>query len=312
MNRIDDYIDNIYNNFDNGDEDAKILKEEMKAHLYEEVEELKNQGLSEEESIEKALGAFGQENSVVNEMNDVLRSRSIFTKMLIKAGIVVFVIGGLFQIMSIFYKVGNEQDLNNTSQYVINQIFYQLKNEDSVSEFKKLEIDRELDKFNKNNSNGLYYIKIEKDNSLKYEYKKDVPKDIIANGNEGTVKENNWSIDYKKTDMQQTQDLDKFNKNQSLSKDLTKSGLKDISYLLFIIALAILDIAFYYYYFTKNQGTVLIAFLLCDFVICVPFFFAWTVFPNHMKETMAFILGTTFIITLILRIFFIKGKKVKV
>lgn len=203
MNKIEEYIDNIYGNFDNLDKDTKILKEEMRTHLYEEVEELKKQGLSEEESINKTLECFGQENSVVTEMNYILKNRSIFTKMLIKAGVVVFIIGCLLQIIGIFH---SGEDI------------------------------------------------------------------------------------------------------QYFSGDLIKNGFKNISYLLFMISLAILDIAFYYYYFIKKQGLVLLAFILCDFVICVPFYFVWVYFPNHMIESMAFILATTFIITLFLRIYYVKSK----
>lgn len=204
MNKIEEYIDNIYGNFDNLDKDTKILKEEMRTHLYEEVEELKKQGLSEEESINKTLECFGQENSVVTEMNYILKNRSIFTKMLIKAGVVVFIIGCLFQIIGIFHS-----------------------------------------------GEDIHYF----------------------------------------------------------SGDLIKNGFKNISYLLFMISLAIWDIAFYYYYFIKKQGLVLMAFILCDFVICVPFYFVWVCFPKHKMASMAFILVITFIITLLLRVYYVKSKK---
>lgn len=204
MNRIEEYIDNIYGNFDNTDKDTKTLKEEMKNHLYEEVEELKKQGLNEEESIRKTLECFGQENSVVAEMNCILKNRSIFTKMLVKAGLIVFIIGCLFQVIGIF-----------------------------------------------TNSEDIKYF----------------------------------------------------------SGDLIKNGFKNISYLIFMISLAIWDIAFYYYYFIKKQGMVLMAFIFCDFVICVPFYFVWIYFPHHMIESIAFILVVTFVITLFLRVYYIKSKK---
>lgn len=38
IDEIEVYIDSIYGNFDNADKDTKILKEEMRNHLYEEVE----------------------------------------------------------------------------------------------------------------------------------------------------------------------------------------------------------------------------------------------------------------------------------
>lgn len=204
MKKIEEYIDSIYGNFDNLDKDTKILKEEMRDHLYDEVEELKKQGLNEEESISRALDDFGQENTVVAEMNHILKNRSIFTKMLIKAGGAVFIIGCLFQIIGIFY--------------------------------------------------------------------------------------NNEAL-------------------QFFSGELSKNGFKNISYLLFLISLAIWNIALYYYYFIKKQGLVLIAFLTCDFVICMPFMFVWFYLPHHKIEGMTFILGITFIITLFLRVHYSKIKK---
>ncbi len=204
MNKIEEYIDSIYANFDNSDKDTKILKEEMRNHLYEEVDELKKQGLSEEDSISRVLEYFGQENIVVAEMNHILKNRSIFTKMLIKAGFTIFIIGCLFQIIGIFY-----------------------------------------------NNEALKYF----------------------------------------------------------SGELSKNEFKNISYLLFMISLAIWDIAFYYYYFIKKLELVLMAFLVCDFVICVPFMFVSIYFPHHEIGGMTFILGITFIITLFLRVYYIKIKK---
>lgn len=86
MNKIEEYIDSIYGNFDNSDKDTKILKEEMRNHLYEEVEELKRQGLGEEESISRALECFGEENDVVGEMNYILKIEVYLRKCLLEQG----------------------------------------------------------------------------------------------------------------------------------------------------------------------------------------------------------------------------------
>lgn len=193
MNKIEEYIDSIYGNFDTTDKDTKILKEEMRTHLYEEVEEFKKSGLSEDESMTKALELFGQKNTVVAEMNKVLKNRSIFAKMLIKAGTAVLILGCLFQTFGI---------LNNNL------------------------------------------------------------------------------------------------------------GLKDISYFLFIISLAVCNIAFYYYYFNKNRNLVFVVFFLSDFVICLPIYLVWTYFPNHIAASLTFIFGITFLITFIIRMYYVKFKKI--
>ncbi|MHC6181384.1 hypothetical protein ACYUJ6_16295 [Clostridium sp. JNZ X4-2] len=82
------------------------------------------------------------------------------------------------------------------------------------------------------------------------------------------------------------------------SRELSKNGFKNISYLLFMISLAIWNISFYYYYFAKKFELVLMAFLFCDFVICVPFLFIWAYLPHHKMRGLTFILGITFIIIL--------------
>ncbi|WP_409068553.1 permease prefix domain 1-containing protein [Clostridium sp. FAM 1755] len=204
MNKIEEYIENIYGNFDNSDKDTKILKEEMRNHLYEEAKELEKQGLSKEKSVSRVLEHFGEENAVVDEMNYILKNRSIFTKMLIKAGVAIFIIGCLFQIIGMF------------------------------------------------SDNGAF----------KY-----------------------------------------------FSGELSENGFKNISYLLFMISLATWDIAFYYYYFIKKMELVLMSFIFCDFVICVPLVFVCMYFPHNKMQGLVFILGITFIITLILRVYYVKRKR---
>ncbi|GKX67958.1 permease prefix domain 1-containing protein [Inconstantimicrobium mannanitabidum] len=208
MKKLDDYINKIYKNFDEKDEETIIMKEETKAHLYEEVEELKKQGLSEEESIKKAISNFGQENLVINEMNDILNKQNKFAKILTRVALVIFLVGVIFKGINLacdFAHVNHELYTaydQNTSEYAFQVISSKISNKTSLDENTKQEITTFLDKFNER-TNGLYYIAIRNSSKVEYEYKKDVPKEMATiNGNGGLRGINQFSIDYKLTDSQ--------------------------------------------------------------------------------------------------------------
>ncbi|KGN01233.1 hypothetical protein IRP63_05620 [Clostridium botulinum] len=68
MKQIDRYVNSVYRDVEDNNEDVEILKEEMKNHLLEFVEELKSQGKSESESISIAIKRFGEEKEIQNEL----------------------------------------------------------------------------------------------------------------------------------------------------------------------------------------------------------------------------------------------------
>lgn len=84
MDRIDEYVNEIYRKFDTNDQDTRILIEETKSHLYDEVEDFRKQGFNEKESIEKAIYNFGKENVVINEMNGVLKRQNKLIMFILK------------------------------------------------------------------------------------------------------------------------------------------------------------------------------------------------------------------------------------
>lgn len=71
MKEIDRYIDQIYKNVNKKSKDIQDLKNEMKVHLISVVEELKNKGYSEEESLKIAIERFGEVNEIEDELDDV-------------------------------------------------------------------------------------------------------------------------------------------------------------------------------------------------------------------------------------------------
>ncbi|EPB8145692.1 permease prefix domain 1-containing protein [Clostridium perfringens] len=72
MREIDNYIDSLYKNIDGISKENKEIKETMRTHLIESVEELKLEGFSEKESIKIALERFGEINEIRGELKTVV------------------------------------------------------------------------------------------------------------------------------------------------------------------------------------------------------------------------------------------------
>lgn len=98
MKRIDEYVNSVYAHID-GDE-AKELKEEMRVHLLEAVEELKLEGKLEEEAVSIALERFGDERMLRGRVAEYFRVPNIFSVNLLRTAIVfaiaALLIGALF------------------------------------------------------------------------------------------------------------------------------------------------------------------------------------------------------------------------
>lgn len=72
MREVDNYIDSLYKNIDGISKENKEIKETMRTHLIESVEELKLEGFSEKESIKIALERFGEINEIRGELKTVV------------------------------------------------------------------------------------------------------------------------------------------------------------------------------------------------------------------------------------------------
>lgn len=247
MNKIEEYIEKIYRNFDEKDEETKILKEEIKSHLFEEVEDLKKQGLTEEESINKAISNFGSEQIVISEMKLILKKQNKFSKALKKFTLIIFIVACVFFSIDLGDELinRNENSLKydkNTTQYVIENIRNKIQDKDSIDESLKNEITQLLDEFNKKNNNGLYYIRLDYEaNSItEYEYKKDVSEDMIKNGNGGLSVQNNWSIYTNRTDNQANYDNKKQDEAWSEMVNRLPNRLGQLSNYLFVVSAVLL------------------------------------------------------------------------
>ncbi|GAA0087083.1 hypothetical protein UT300007_35240 [Clostridium sp. CTA-7] len=247
MKRIEEYIEKIYRNFDEKDEETKIIKEETKVHLLEEVADLKKQGLTEEESINKAISNFGSEKVVISEMNLILKKQNKFSKALKKVTLITFIVACLFFSIDIGDEFINRDENNfkydkNTTSYVIETIRNKIQDKDSLDESLKNEITQLLDEFNKQNNNGLYYIRLEYEpnSSIEYEYKKDVSEDMINGGHGGLSRRNNWSIHTNTTEDQANYDYKKHKESWDKVVNRLPNRLGQVSNYLFVVSAVLL------------------------------------------------------------------------
>ncbi|WP_238883717.1 permease prefix domain 1-containing protein [Clostridium sp. YIM B02551] len=205
MKRIDNFVDKVYKDFDKNDEEVKILKEEMKAHLYDSVNDLISEGHSEEESMDIALRNFGDENSFSSEMDAIINRPKKYLDRLLQITIILFVIGVLFKIGAVYTEFKNIAEWDKirptTETDVNNEIRTILKGKDKLSASDKNNIDEVLNKYNNEYENGLYYVQITNYSVSYYEYSREVSHELITNSNQGVSGDNTgWKIISKQTD----------------------------------------------------------------------------------------------------------------
>ena len=76
MERVEKYVEGICRHMKGTEEDLRNLREEVKAHLYESIEELREQGFSEGESIALAIERFGDQNKIEKELSKEFRNKN--------------------------------------------------------------------------------------------------------------------------------------------------------------------------------------------------------------------------------------------
>ncbi|OCA98334.1 permease prefix domain 1-containing protein [Clostridium beijerinckii] len=301
MKKIDDYVDNIYKNFDETYEDTKILIEETKYHLYEEVEELKRQGLSENESIEKAISNFGQENIVIDEMNTVLKKQNKFSKILIKVALMIYLIGCIFKIINFASEFLPEKDTflpsKLNSDYLLETIQDKINDKDSIDENIKDEITILLDEFNNETNNGLYYIGIEKSGEYYYEYSKNISEaSIKINKNSGQRgNQSGWNIHYKHTDIQGYYDHAQTEEEFNNRFNSMPYRLNELSNYLFIISWILVCVSLINKAYIRNLSSKkYIAFFVCSSILILGLFITG---KHTLEESMIILTGIMMLIS---------------
>ncbi|MGG4147511.1 permease prefix domain 1-containing protein [Paenibacillus algorifonticola] len=119
MKQVDVFIDELYQNV-RDTAHVRELKEEMRVHLLESIDELQSQGLSLEESIQTAFDKFGDVDKLKKELteNDVIR-RTRARRFLA----LIVILGVLGSAILLLYSIWND----NISQNKVNQVFDEFK-----------------------------------------------------------------------------------------------------------------------------------------------------------------------------------------
>ncbi|ADL51175.1 permease prefix domain 1-containing protein [Clostridium cellulovorans] len=202
MERIDKYIDNIYKEFDRNDDEVKELREEMKAHLYDEIEELKNRGFNEDESIKMAIENFGEETNVSIDLAYIINRQNKFISILWKLAIIVFIASVASYGVSLYsehnaMKKFNKEYTGSINAIVQSKVITNIEKKDSISEIEKSELNEIINQYNSEQNNGLYNFIVKHSNDIVFEYKKQEPENKKYGYSVSFGGDNEWSVDFK-------------------------------------------------------------------------------------------------------------------
>lgn len=77
MKTIEQYVNEIYKDFDADEKEVNELKIEMSMHLRDSVNELLNEGFSPEKALDEAIKRFGEPKSLMMQLNELYRVRRV-------------------------------------------------------------------------------------------------------------------------------------------------------------------------------------------------------------------------------------------
>jgi len=112
MNKIDKYINFICKNSRGSKKEIEDLKQEMRSHLTQTVQELIADGKNEQESIELAISRFGGKNQIQDELAHVFSIQKKFGNIMLAAALIFFVAGVSFLIAE---RVTNNQFMKRSN-----------------------------------------------------------------------------------------------------------------------------------------------------------------------------------------------------
>jgi len=108
MKKIEEYINFICKNTRGTKKEIEELKQEMRSHLTQTVQELIADGKTEQESIELAIGRFGEKNQIQGELAKIFTFQKKLTKVILSFALIFFVLG----LSSIILDVMDNQRIN--------------------------------------------------------------------------------------------------------------------------------------------------------------------------------------------------------
>lgn len=174
MEKLDEYVELVCKNLKGNDDEIAIMKQEMKNHLLQSVEEFKLQGKSQEESIKRAMDRFGEVDILKNQLKEIYNVQKSFSKKIFIIALVLLFIGIIGLVSQIIIN-HNSKSIDSNLLYSIQNI---IKNDNAISneDLKTL--------FNDSQSNFKFYNK-----ELKYIAVYKSPKNYNGNSEIDSLKD---------------------------------------------------------------------------------------------------------------------------
>ncbi|PLT30591.1 permease prefix domain 1-containing protein [Peribacillus deserti] len=112
MKKIDEFVHSLYKDVSGDKQELDDLKQEMRSHLIEAVEELKFEGKTEEEAIRMAIENFGGKKQIVSGLSEFFRVQKKFTNVVLSFALLFFVAA----IVSLLFSLANVKEYKKESK----------------------------------------------------------------------------------------------------------------------------------------------------------------------------------------------------
>lgn len=133
MQRVDEFVNSMYEGFDVNDHDVQEFKDEMKTHLLDTVQDLQTQGISEDESIKIAVERFGDKKQLNTGLLELFSYQKRFAKNLLRICLLCLVIGSVSWISLFIMERNYHTTASTTTSSIIKEIKTLLEHEDQIS-----------------------------------------------------------------------------------------------------------------------------------------------------------------------------------
>ena len=140
MKRIDKFVNSIYKDVVGDKQEIEDLRQEMRSHLLEAVEELKGKGKTEEEAIRIAIDNFGGKSQIVKGLSEFFKVQKKFTNFISMFALIFLVFGIITFVTSWleaeqFYKKGERLfgEIQTEKNAIFNEVFDVLDTTNKIS-----------------------------------------------------------------------------------------------------------------------------------------------------------------------------------
>lgn len=107
LKQIDQFVNSVYQNVSGDKRAIEELKLEMKNHLLEAVNDLKESGKTEKEAIDIAIERFGGEKEIRSVVAQLFKIQKAFAKWVLYVGITILLLS--IAVFGYFLNIGNER-----------------------------------------------------------------------------------------------------------------------------------------------------------------------------------------------------------